>query len=72
MRDYVPDDAAMSHGDYDPADREQEQRRRIMNRMQERKDELIDLLATPLPAAEVRKLTAELTEAHRGAYRPQA
>ena len=62
MSDYTPDDAAMTHGDFDPVARETEDERLTMNRMQTRKNELIDLLATPLPPAEARKLTVELDD----------
>ncbi|MEK0245842.1 hypothetical protein WM015_05040 [Bifidobacterium mongoliense] len=61
MGGYIPDDAAMSH-EAEPWRREQIIRRRTMNRMQARKDRLIDLLASPLPDAERSHLTKELDD----------
>jgi hypothetical protein len=61
MRIYIPDDAAMSH-EPEPWRREQSIRRRTMNRMQARKDLLLDLLATPLPKAERGRAALELEE----------
>lgn len=62
MSNYTPDDAAMTHGNFDPVAREGAEHIRTMNRMQARKDELIDLLVTPLPPAEARNLAAELED----------
>jgi hypothetical protein len=61
MSGYIPDDAAMSHGP-EPWERERIIRRRTMNRMQARKDALLDLLASPLPNTERTHLTSELAD----------
>ncbi|MDN6803010.1 MAG: hypothetical protein L0L47_05390 [Bifidobacterium mongoliense] len=61
MSGYIPDDAAMSH-EPEPWRREMAGRRRTMNRMQARKDELLDLLATPLPEDERAGVSAELDD----------
>jgi hypothetical protein len=61
MSGYIPDDAAMSH-EPEPWKRERIIRRRTMNRMHARKDELLDLLATPLPDAARQRLTSELAD----------
>jgi hypothetical protein len=61
MSGYIPDDAAMSH-EAEPWRREQIIRRRTMNRMQARKDALLDLLASPLPDIERHRLITELDD----------